>query len=284
MQSEDIEIRNISKNTTLAMEEIQQCITIQEKVKWQSEIVPSHVFRADSIGRIDDSINLGYVLLALKNKYEIIGFARVTSTFNIQKHWLHEVAVIPDSQSKHVGMKLMEGIKRKSIELGGSSLYFTYDPFEGQNGRLYLTKCGAKAIKVYEDFYGFTNTGAHGNRKTHRFLVKWDLNKKISIQERIGNRRISTVSSLPVPHERKLIKVEIPYCVQELSEKEAKRWQDSIFPILVKAINIYDYRAISIQTDKDVKRNFIVLEKETVPQPNAPADLQGSAALRHANP
>ncbi|KPA15646.1 GCN5 family N-acetyltransferase [Candidatus Magnetomorum sp. HK-1] len=259
----NIIIKEISKDKTVAMNEIHECINIQENVNWHTEIVSSHVLRADTINRVDESLNLGYILLAINNKTdEIAGFARVTSTFERNKNWLHEIAVKQGAQSNNIGLQLMKAVKKKSLELGATHLFFTYDPFEGQNGRLYLTKCGAKAIKVYENLYGETNTAAHSNRKSHRFLVAWDLKNDKSITENIiENQNIPTIEEMPLPDNLKIFKIEIPYRVQILNEINAKKWQEKTFPILINAINILNFCAVYVLTFKHEKRNYIVLEK-----------------------
>lgn len=257
------EVRLLSREPSLAMDEINQCIRIQESIKWHPEIVPAHVFRADSINLIDPTINLGYVLVAVRKiDGSVIGFARVTFTADLDKHWLHEIAVSPEAQSQNVGFEIMKAIKTQSLKLGGTYLYFTYDPLEGQNGRLYLSKCGAKAIRVYENLYGEIKSSAHGNRKTHRFLVCWNMrfDKPLSPAS-LNLDTIPIISRLPLPTEYKRFGVAIPYRVQDLSPQEAARWQGAIFPILMEAINLYGYRAVYLQTDKVERCNFLVLER-----------------------
>ncbi len=101
---------------------------MQKEIGWESNIVPTHIFRADSIHLVDENINLGYVLLAVISEKgsqdAVIGFARVTSTMNPKKHWLHEIAVSSKIQCQGVGYGLMKAIKKKSLELGCTELYF----------------------------------------------------------------------------------------------------------------------------------------------------------------
>jgi predicted GNAT superfamily acetyltransferase len=257
----DIEVRLLASDTSSAMEEIHQCVELQKDVKWYSEIVPPHIFRADSIDLVDNAIRLGYVLVALnKNSNRLAGFARVTFTAHPDKHWLHEIVVSQEEQSRNIGLEIMKKMKDISIDLGAKEIYFTYDPFEGHNGRLYLTKCGAKATKVYENLYGEIKSPAHGNRKTHRFLVCWSLSSdRPLVEETLNLEEIPIIDSLPFS-DLPRVRIEIPYKIQALSEEDAARWQKVALPLLVEAINRKSYKAVYLQTKKDECRNFLVLE------------------------
>jgi len=249
----------------LAIDEIRQCIELQKDVNWHSEIVPAHVLRADSIGLVDDSVDLGYVLLAVTyndSKESVIGFARVTSTMDLNKHWLHEIVTSSKFQSKGIGFGIMQAIRAKSLELGGKELYFTYDPFEGQNGRLYLTKCGAKVVRIHENLYGQAKSGAHANRKTHRCLVRWDLRQLSPSSRKIKDiEAIPAISDISILDMEPRIRVEIPYKVQALSTQEAMAWQERTMPILVEAINVKGYHATYLHTLPSKRCNFLLLEK-----------------------
>ena len=95
----NILVRPLSKDPERALHGIDQCIAIQRAVGWGAETVPSHVFRADSLGLLTDLVDLGYVLLAEHTvSGEVVGFGRVTYTRDPEKHWLHELAVLPHAQ------------------------------------------------------------------------------------------------------------------------------------------------------------------------------------------
>lgn len=260
------EVRMLSRDTSLAMDEIRQCVAIQKAANWYLDIVPTHVLRANTINLIDDSINLGYVLVAVKKAdNSVVGFAMVTFTSSPGKHWGHELVISPTVRSQGVGLSIAKAVKAKSLELGGRELCGTYDPFEGQIGRLYLTKCGAKAIRVYENLYGDIKSLALGNRKTHRFLVKWDLyhDKPKSDEETMDVEAIPIIADLSIPVSHPKIRVEIPYRMQDLDQQEATQWQELVFPILVEAINHRGYQATYLQSKPNERRNFLILEKQT---------------------
>lgn len=259
------QVKDLSRQTARAMDEIIQCVRIQKELGWDWEIVPSHVLRADSIGLIDDCIDLGYILLAFLKKdpaHTVLGFARVTYTRNSEEHWLHEVAVSSRFQSRGAGLCIMKAVKTKSILLGASRLYFTYDPFEGKSGNLYMTKCGAKAVKVFDNLYGGVKSPAHEGRKSHRFLMEWNL---LADGVREGPRfskhgDAPVISSLAEFDSEPMMRVRIPYRLDDLSEKETAEWQNKVFPILFETINNRNYRAVSVQTMPESLENFLVLE------------------------
>jgi len=254
-------IRMLSSNAEQAMREIEQCVALQKAVGWEGEVVPPHVFRADALSRIDSDIDLGYLIIAVEDDDQtVVGFARVTHTGDPACHWLHEIVVAPNNQSRGVGYLLMSGMQKASCSLGAREILFTYDPFESQNGYLYLTKCGAKAIKVYENLYGEIHSSAHGNRLTHRFLVRWVLvnDTPISTAEHSALMQAPLVCEPTQLNDQPRVRVEIPYTVQSLSEAEAVNWQRRVFPVLVAGINQHSYHATAVLVED--RHSYLVLE------------------------
>ncbi|MBN1323538.1 MAG: GNAT family N-acetyltransferase [Methanotrichaceae archaeon] len=253
-----VHIRLLSSKPEDAIEEIGQCVRIQEEVGYEGQIVPSHLFRAESIGLIEPSIDLGYILLALEGP-KVVGYARVVYTRDREIHWLHQIVVSPALQSQGLGFELMKAVKAKSLEMGAEVLCFTYDPFEGRNGSLYLRKCGAKGVRVLEDFYGPMGSAAHGNRKSHRLLMRWDL---LGERENWSAEKIPLSESLPNSWDRDILALEIPWQIGSLGGKEAALWQERTMPALVKAINQRGFQAVSLLSRPDELRNYLMLRRE----------------------
>ncbi|MCP4700876.1 MAG: GNAT family N-acetyltransferase [Gammaproteobacteria bacterium] len=264
----------MSKDPSLAIDEIDQCIKLQKEIGWETNLVPAHIFRADSIGLIEENIDLGYVLLALSYKQEdkenVIGFARVSATMNPQKHWLHELAVSSEMQSQGIGYHLMKAIQKKSLELGGRELYFTFDPINGKNACLYLTKCGARAIKIYDNFYGKMAGAPHVNEKTHRFLCQWGLSAPQYKPENKNFNKIQVLADLSSLNKQRTFAVEVPCAVQEVDQAYALKWQEKTFPLLDAAINLQGYQAVYLYRSPDKHPNFLILDK---------TDFQGNQPL-----
>lgn len=259
---EEIIIREFSEDHDTAINEINQCIDLQIEVGWFPDIVTPHIFRADTINLVDKDINLGYVLIAVDSNNKITGFLRVTPTTEPSKHWAHELVVSRKIQSKNIGFSLFDAARNKSKTLGASSIYFTYDAMEGPNGNLYLKKMGANAVKIYENLYGNINSEAHGNRKTHRFLIHWNLqndNSKDLSKEEFDY--LPSLDTLIQQKNEKKFKIEIPYAVQSLNTQDAKDCQDKIFELLIEYINKRGYIATYLYTDPELKKNYLILEK-----------------------
>lgn len=260
MNSNDYIITTFSDDLTVANSQISECVKLQDEVGWGDDKVAAHILRVDTINLIDKALDLGYVLIALSLSTEkVIGFIRVTYTSDKNKHWGHELVVSKSTQSKNIGFVLMEAAKEKSRELNAKYMYGTYDPMEGLNGNLYLSKCGACAIKVYENFYGAIKSEAHGNRKTHRFLVCFDLeNDTPKVLEKEVFEKIPVVEDITT--NLQYVKIEIPLDVKILPPNVALKLQNDIYAVLTRYVNQLKY-SVSFYRDKENNKNFLILEK-----------------------
>jgi predicted GNAT superfamily acetyltransferase len=246
--TQNILVRSLSRDPEQALREMHRCVTIQRAVGWGSEAVPSHVFRADSLGLLTDLVDPGYVLVAEDSaSSEIIGFGRVTYTRDPGKHWLHELAVLPQLQGMGTGVKLMMEIRRQSGQGGAKALLFTYDPFDARNGTLYLNKCGGRGIRVFENLYGRSSVPAHGNRFSHRLMVWWNLTSNPVAGSSYDPEEIRLVTSSGEIERGKPFAVAVPAAVIPLDEERALILQKETFPILCTAINVMGYEAIRIE-------------------------------------
>ncbi|MBI3985821.1 MAG: GNAT family N-acetyltransferase [Lentisphaerae bacterium] len=257
-------IEPLSRDLARAEDEIAQCIRMFSDVKWDSERVPFHVFRADTIGLLQDTVDLGYVLTARRKRGDraIAGFARVTATQIPSAHWLHELVVSPRVQLRGLGFAFMQAIRGESRKRGACRLYFTYDLFEGRNGHLYLAKCGALAIRVFPNLYGNFKGTAQPVVKSHRFMMEWDLRN--SRRATLNPEELAAAAVVTRAVElkgRRRVRVEIPFELAALQHREIGRWQERQYPVLESAINRKGYRAVFLQTVPEQRRNFLVLEK-----------------------
>lgn len=263
----NVSIHTFSSDGTEALAEIAACIELLHAVNWHSEIVPVHVFRADTVGLVTDRVDLGYVLLARAgggHAATIVGFARVTATLDPQVHWLHELVVAPREHAKGIGFALMQAVRRRSLERGAARLAFTYDPFSGRNGQLYLSKCGARGVSVLANLYGSGGSLAQAGAQTHRFLTEWEL------AEGRGRKtwRDTDVAALPVLTAPSQIaasdawRVEIPWDHAALEAPSLGAWQRRVFPLLETALNHHRFAATAMSAWRAAKRNFLVLERD----------------------
>lgn len=257
---ERIMVRSISDNPEKALKDCEECVRIQKEVGWGNEGVSSHILRADSIGLVTDIVDLGYVLVAeATSSDEIVGFARVTYTSDLRKHWLHEVAVLPTFQGYGVGYKIMMEVRKRSRAAGASHLFFTYDPVDARNGYLYLTKCDGRGIRVLQNLYGFKAEGSSRNRVSHRLLVRWDFERQPVPSELMGAAGMRSVGSLDeVPGNEPFV-LEIPSSGSVDNGEEILGWQRVIFPVLYESINNMGYEAAYVARGKGDEAARLVL-------------------------
>ena len=261
-------IRTLSENPDSAMKEIRACIGIQERIGWYPEIVPAREFRADTIRLADASINLGYVLIAVDDTPEeetVLGYLRVSFSGSPDRHWLHEIAVDPNVRSRGTGRALMQAARRTSLELGGRAVYFTFDPFEGQNGRLYLNRCGSRGYRVLENFYGTMERPDGTALSTHRLLTRWDLVSELqpdwAAKQPDGFPTAAECSSSENPEH---VLIELPFSLEELEATAVQHWHQNVLPLLIEWIDHRGYEAVYVHTDWEERRNYLVLEQVEV--------------------
>lgn len=246
--TQSILIRSVSEDPEQALRDIGQCVSIQRAVGWESEAVPSHVLRADSIGLLTSVVDLGYVVVAEDAaSASVVGFARVTFTGEAAKHWLHELAVLPQFQGMGIGMKLMMWIRRRSQETGARAILFTFDPFSAGNGRLYLNTCGASGVRVLANLYGGAHDATHGGLHTHRLLTCWDLSQGDAAVNRYDPKDVPLAVSVSDIKQGRPFAVTIPSPAAPVNEKGGPELPEKSFAILRDAINAMGYEAVGVE-------------------------------------
>lgn len=70
------------------MSDFERCVELMKK-DGRGEPTPSDVFRVDAIGSIYEELDKGYVI-GIEDGDELVGFSRVTATFEPNIHWIHE--------------------------------------------------------------------------------------------------------------------------------------------------------------------------------------------------
>ncbi len=256
----NILVRPLSRDSDQALHEIDQCVTIQRAVGWGAEAVPPHVLRADSLGLLTNLVDLGYVLLAQDAvSGEIVGFGRVTYTRDPQKHWLHELAVLPHAQGAGVGQKLMMQIREQSYKAGARVLLLTYDPFDAGNGKLYLNKCGGRGIRAFDNLYGRSAHTGQANRHSHRLMVHWDLTPSRGVESSYEPQQIRLVRSSEEIKQGSPFGVELPWSMTSFAGDGELNVQEETFSILRTAINIMGFEAIKIEKGRCEGSSMLVL-------------------------
>jgi len=134
----------------------------------EREVVPVHMLRALS--------EEGGLVL---NAYDRDGRAIGTSFAFLGRHagkrilYSHITGVIPEFQSKGVGLALKLMQRSYAIKQGLDLVCWTYDPMQSLNNRFNLSKLGAIARTYYVNYYGDMPDDLNRGVETDRFLAEW---------------------------------------------------------------------------------------------------------------
>lgn len=90
-------------------------------------------------------------------------------------HWSDMLAVRPELRDSGLGRALKQWQRDRVRELGGTVIYWTYDPLQAKNAYLNLEKFGARVSEYVEDMYGSTDSVLHRGLGSDRFIVAWDV-------------------------------------------------------------------------------------------------------------
>jgi predicted GNAT superfamily acetyltransferase len=153
-----------------SMQELRACVALQRET-WGSsftDVVPASILKVsqrvggvaagafDGTGRL-----LGFV-------YGLTGVERGRIV-----HWSDMLAVRPEARNLGLGRKLKEYQRRIVQQLGGTVIYWTYDPLVARNAHLNFNVFGVRATEYVEDMYGDTDSPLHSGIGTDRFIVAW---------------------------------------------------------------------------------------------------------------
>jgi len=104
------------------------------------------------------------------------------------KHCSHQLGVLPDWQSREVGYALKlaqrEAARAQALRL----ITWTYDPLEGRNANLNITKLGAVCSTYLVNVYGELRDGLNRGLPTDRFQVDWWIASK-RVETRLSRNR-----------------------------------------------------------------------------------------------
>lgn len=271
--SESIHIRPLS-----TIEEYDQVEDVQRRA-WSmdndKDVVPMHVLLTAQkngglcAGAFDETnAMLGFVF----------GFPGISSDGKL-KHCSHMMGILPGSQRHNVGYRLKcfqrQYVQKQDIDL----ITWTYDPLEGQNATLNITKLGAIVHKYYHNLYGDTLGGLNRGLPTDRFEVEWWLNSPRvkafvdTARERPTLERFESAGALPkltttfegtprpVVHESwaEVITIEVPFDFQSIkvaSAELAREWRHVTALLFSQAFSNH-YHVIDFVSQN--RRNFYLL-------------------------
>src|ERR671914_1083048 len=88
-------------------------------------------------------------------------------------HWSDMLAVREGARDLGLGRMLKEYQRDVVRSMGGTVIYWTYDPLVARNAHLNFNKLGVCVAEYVEDMYGETDSQLHRGLGTDRFVVAW---------------------------------------------------------------------------------------------------------------
>lgn len=130
------------------------------------------------------------------------------------------LAVLPEARNHGIGRRLKEFQRAEVAKIGGSVIYWTFDPLVARNAHLNLNILGVRVTEYVPDMYGESTSPMHRGIGTDRFVVAWpvgddDLERRR--QEIAGARAAQAM------------RVEIPANIERLQTSDmtaARAWRE----------------------------------------------------------
>jgi predicted GNAT superfamily acetyltransferase len=272
MDPSTIEIRTLANRS-----EMQACVDLQ-KATWGegfTDVVPASILKVCqriggvAVGAFDgDNALLGFV-------FGLTGVERGRIV-----HWSDMLAVRPEARNLGLGRRLKEYQRHAVRDLGGSVIYWTFDPLVGRNAHLNFNRLGVRLAEYVDDMYGITDSSLHGGIPTDRIIVAWptrdeEIEAGVAEAERIlesvdcRQSPIATpewisgaAGAAILPH---CIRVEIPADGESLlydAPSEAARWRQLVRLGMRWGLNA-GYTISAFYVDESAQRGYYLMTKTT---------------------
>lgn len=272
MDQSTIEIRPLATH-----EEFRACVALQRET-WGSgfiDIVPA------SILNVSQRVG-GIALGAFDQEQTLVGFVfGLTGVENGRiVHWSDMLAVRPEARNLGLGRRLKERQRQVVRELGGSVIYWTFDPLMAKNAHLNFNRLGARVAMYVEDMYGTTDSVLHGGMATDRLIVAWATRDQEIDENLVETHRIyasidcrhgpvvtdelmAEMAGVAIlPH---CVRIEIPADAEALlreAPSEALGWRSRVRCAMQWAIAA-GYAVTAFYFDEDVGRGYYLMTRST---------------------
>jgi predicted GNAT superfamily acetyltransferase len=279
MDSTPIEIRPLA-----SYDELQACVELQRET-WGSDfsdVVPVSILKVSqrvggiAAGAFRDGTLVGFV-------FGLTGVERGRTV-----HWSDMLAVRANARNLGLGRKLKEYQRAAVRELGGSVIYWTYDPLVSRNAHLNFNRLGVRVAEYVENMYGITDSVLHGGLPTDRLVVAWpthdeEIENCLSAAERALTSSdcrqspiatdewiVGAAGAAILPH---CVRVEVPSDAESMmidTPVEARLWRESVRRGIQWGLGS-GYTITAFHLDEETGRGFYLMTKVARPQgPVAP--------------
>lgn len=146
-----------------------QLVQLLEQDIWQMEPIPIH--------QTLTAIKNGGVMLGVFVENKLVGFNYGFPGFVEGHSYLcsHMMGISKNYQKQGLGKALKIRQREVALQLGYSSIYWTYDPLESINAYLNLTKLRGIGAAYIENCYGELKDSLNQGLPSDRFQVHWQL-------------------------------------------------------------------------------------------------------------
>jgi predicted GNAT superfamily acetyltransferase len=274
LDRQPVEIRPLATR-----DELLACVQLQRET-WGdsfSDVVPA------SLLKVSQRVG-GVVAGAFDEHNTLLGF--VYGLTGVERgrivHWSDMLAVRPEARNLGLGRRLKEYQRRVVRDLGGTVIYWTYDPLIARNAHLNFNRLGVSVAEYVEDMYGTTDSVLHGGISTDRLIVAWptddeEMENRLREAHRASESSdcrlapvataewiASTVGAAILPH---CVRVEVPIEAEVLlvsQPEEAAKWRSSVRLGLKWGLSM-GYSITGFYTDDDRRRGFYLLTRQARP-------------------
>jgi predicted GNAT superfamily acetyltransferase len=169
-------------------DELQACVDLQ-RATWGdafSDLVPA------SILKVSQRVG-GIAAGAFDTDGRLLGFVFGLTGIEHGRvvHWSDMLAVREEARDLGLGRRLKEYQRDVVRALGGTVIYWTYDPLVARNAHLNFNKLGVRVAEYVEQMYGDTDSELHRGLGTDRFVVAWPVARHESEAQALASRKLA---------------------------------------------------------------------------------------------